>query len=625
MKMKRTIAIAMSLLASIALAADDKWKTSGDGTWSDTANWDNAMSGGGNFVIKNGGTHNITFNKTESDAAVQDSISTGLWVENGAGDANLVTFTGAEDANGLSVGTTICVGTKNGHGNLKIAKGQYISASSIYIGGWTSQEHANATGAVEVVSGILKNTSGEMYIGAGTKSTGLVTVSGTGALNQANASGSLDVGRGGNTYGLLKVDGGTVDIASNVRIPFGGSATGVVQVVKGTLNVAKEIYMGYGNGSCGLVEVKDEGVAIVSSNLDIGRGQNNSSGACESAGVVVDEGGVLDVRGNIRFGFNNASTDCFLTINGGEVFAATNKNDSSGIQFGKDNADSKGTLNLNGGVLMTRKIYRTNGTGVINFNGGTLKINSVNNNNDFFVNSEYLTANVCEGGAIIDTNGKTMGIAQPLLHGGMKAIDGGLTMLGSGTLNITGTPTFTGPVTVLGSGTLTLPENSVAYTAGANTTITTNGTTITARCTNTSATDYTIPAYTDAENGRIAVPLNWEPISGYSALEQILILQNDTLGEAENGLSYGWCAALGLDTDDENALPALKVETNAEGKFEVSYNGTALSGVKVQVKSSTDNSTWSDVTTTDGVATITPASDLSTDTVKYYKLEFSVQ
>ena len=60
-------------------------------------------------------------------------------------------------------------------------------------------------------------------------------------------------------------------------------------------------------------------------------------------------------------------------------------------------------------------------------------------------------ANVKDGGAIIDSNGFDVTIAQPLVAGGT----GGLTKNGAGTVTLSGANTYTGATTV-NAGTLVL-------------------------------------------------------------------------------------------------------------------------------------------------------------------------
>ena len=113
------------------------------------------------------------------------------------------------------------------------------------------------------------------------------------------------------------------------------------------------------------------------------------------------------------------------------------------------------TVNLNGGTVTTDAI--TTGTGgstpvsTLNFNGGKLRASSAPAN-PWWNALACVTAYVKSGGAVIDDNGQSIIINQPLLDG---TGGGGLTKTGGGTLTLTATNTFTGPVTVA-SGTLTV-------------------------------------------------------------------------------------------------------------------------------------------------------------------------
>jgi fibronectin-binding autotransporter adhesin len=93
---------------------------------------------------------------------------------------------------------------------------------------------------------------------------------------------------------------------------------------------------------------------------------------------------------------------------------------------------------------------------------------------------QYLTQVVVqEGGAIIDTDGNSITIAQNLEHGGALAKDGGLTKLGEGTLILSGINTYTGD-TIVSEGTLRLAETAglkfVIGASGVNNWITGTGT-----------------------------------------------------------------------------------------------------------------------------------------------------
>jgi autotransporter-associated beta strand protein len=130
-----------------------------------------------------------------------------------------------------------------------------------------------------------------------------------------------------------------------------------------------------------------------------------------------------------------------------------------------NNATATGTntINLNGGTLTANQIKATSATGtrVINFNGGTLKSGSSSLAATFLASGVATTANVRNGGAIIDTNGNDVTIGQALVHstiGGDNAIDGGLIKNGAGKLTLAGTNTFTGNA-IVNAGTLSLATN----------------------------------------------------------------------------------------------------------------------------------------------------------------------
>ena len=120
---------------------------------------------------------------------------------------------------------------------------------------------------------------------------------------------------------------------------------------------------------------------------------------------------------------------------------------SGGITLGGA-ASVTGEVFLNGGTIFTTLVSDGGGTSKFHFNGGTLKAKA--SATAFMQNLD--TVDVQSGGAIIDTNGFNVTIGQALLA---ASPSGGLTKNGSGTLTLTGNPTYTGN-TVINAGALQL-------------------------------------------------------------------------------------------------------------------------------------------------------------------------
>jgi len=95
-------------------------------------------------------------------------------------------------------------------------------------------------------------------------------------------------------------------------------------------------------------------------------------------------------------------------------------------------------------------------TGTVNLDRGTLKAYA-DAANWLALNDSTSHVYVKDGGATFDTAGYTMGIVAPLEHGGIAAIDGGLTKAGAGLLTLSGLNTYTGP-TIVSAGTLSLAQ-----------------------------------------------------------------------------------------------------------------------------------------------------------------------
>ncbi len=161
-------------------------------------------------------------------------------------------------------------------------------------------------------------------------------------------------------------------------------------------------------------------------------------------------GGSFIVTNN--YGFQVARNgDAALTINSGSVLV----NDTSTLGLSMSEGNGHSTVNLNGGRLTPLLFRFGGGTETINFNGGTLAANASRTD---FLPSSGETANVRNGGAVVDSAGFNITISQPLVHSGIagdNAVDGGLTKLNSGILTLSGVSTYTGG-TVVNAGTLAL-------------------------------------------------------------------------------------------------------------------------------------------------------------------------
>lgn len=239
-----------------------------------------------------------------------------------------------------------------------------------------------------------------------------MTVSGTGT--SVTTTGDFQIGRAAND-GRLNVSGGTVNAFTLFTGQASSSlATSGVYQTGGTINATR-------------LRASDNGA----STIDISAGQFN----------------VLEGQPNsTTFGLTRFGTTILNLSGTGEV------NIQNGMSKWNLAAGSgTGTIHLNGGTLFCNGFSKQVTTGIttINLNGGILK--SGGNAGNWFLDLDNTDVNVGNGGAIIDTNGFTITIAEPLLGDGT----GGLTKNGGGELTLDGACTYTGN-TVINAGTLKL-------------------------------------------------------------------------------------------------------------------------------------------------------------------------
>jgi len=145
------------------------------------------------------------------------------------------------------------------------------------------------------------------------------------------------------------------------------------------------------------------------------------------------------------------SGEGYIGINGGGVYAP------NGTAISGNNG-SVGSLDLNSGQLVTSQIYKWGGgTGNLTLNGGTLKATREEWNFISGLNS----ANIGGNGAVIDNDGKGIGINQTLTGSG----SGSVKFDGSNWTTLRQNNTYTGDTLVRG-GVLQFYENGSLYNNG---------------------------------------------------------------------------------------------------------------------------------------------------------------
>lgn len=187
--------------------------------------------------------------------------------------------------------------------------------------------------------------------------------------------------------------------------------------------------------------------------------------------VFYQNGGQMNVGGYLSIARYGGSG--YLEVNGGGVNAYNHQiivgESGSGSMAMKggyaytyqgvslsQNSGSSGTLYLNGGTIEAGGIWKGNGSGYLSLNGGTLKAT----HDEWNYISGLNSANIDGGGAVIDNNGKGIGINQTLTG------SGGLNLYGSNWTTLRQNNTFSGD-TVVNSGVLQFYENGSLYNNGA--------------------------------------------------------------------------------------------------------------------------------------------------------------
>ncbi len=316
-------------------------------------------------------------------------------------------------------GATSLVLTKTGTGTLTLTNTNTYSGQTTVTGG-TLQ----LTG-----SGVINPTTGAtLSVGQGAVGNFQYDSSGTSKFGQ------ILVGNGAGSFGsTLNQTAGTITVTTlTLKNGFTTSGAGNVNLSGGTMTISGASIISSTTAADNILSTFTiSGSAILNANGDLRLTGNGSSSGVgrNAAGKLVQNSGTVNVAG----------TNGLMLTQG---FSVSNT------------ATRRGQYDLNGGTLNVNKITSTSfaaadAVAIFNFNGGTLTPTS--SSTTFWANNAQTTANVRNGGAVINTNGRDITISQPLLHSsiaGDAAIDGGLTKTGTGTLTLQGINTFTGPTTI---------------------------------------------------------------------------------------------------------------------------------------------------------------------------------
>jgi autotransporter-associated beta strand protein len=402
-----------------------------NGITNSVGNWFFVGRGGGTGIYNLTGNGSLAVGKLWIGGEVYDENGTGTVTINTTGTVSANSsqdFSGwGQFANSVMVGwgdvswdttpTTTAVATLN------LLNGTLNANAGLWIGCWGSQGTLNQTG------GTINTTDFSVvrWFGQGVANITNATVNSSGSVWLAHSGANTD-----DSQATLNVgSGATVNSENDLIVAFAGSGA---------------------NGSYGLLSIAPGGTVNVATTTKRWLHMNQY----DTVPGTLNVSGTMNLNANtdLRFSTGGGTGTSVVNLNSGTITSWTGNQTGAGTgvvdlnQAGGSSANN--TFSLNGGTLTIAQITanQASGTRVFNFNGGTLK--PTTSTTTFMQNLS--AANVQANGAIIDTAGNNITIAQDLSDGGGG---GGLTKLGNGTLTLSGNVSYTGPTRVLG-GTLSL-------------------------------------------------------------------------------------------------------------------------------------------------------------------------
>jgi len=377
-------------------------------------------------------------------ASAGNTGANSLTLNSGSGHTGTVVLGGANTIKGT---TTISAGT------LKLANSSALqnstlsySSGTLDFGTLTAATLGGLTGSQNLALANDSSAAVALTIGNNdTTSSYLGVLSGSGSLDKTGA-GTFAIGSsssGGASYtGATAVDNGTLTLDGNGGVSMNAGAN--------------NFYLSGLLGAC-TMNLLDSAIVTTTGGVYLASaGGSSYPAACT---LTVQNSASLSVA-SLHFGNGTrVPNGNSVTVSGGTLSV-------SGVfdLFNTEGATTGTTaVNLNGGILgvgnFIASSFGSGGTHAIsiNFNGGTLQANANDpSGSQFLPVVGNTTASVNSGGAIINPNGHSITISQPLVHGAGTP-DGGLTLNGTGTLTLNSLGnTYTGKTTIEGGGTLNI-------------------------------------------------------------------------------------------------------------------------------------------------------------------------
>jgi fibronectin-binding autotransporter adhesin len=362
--------------------------------------------GGTGTFNQSGGT--FTIQGTDRDFLLGETGGTGTYNLSG-GTANLGRDLLAGWAGNGSTGTVNISGT----GQMNVRDPRVASG-------------ANTIGTLNITGNGILNSSGWAFIGSGTGSRGTLDMAGSGAMSVNMGEGRLYLGQGADSRAYVNIadtstlqfgraywnNGNNSEIfirqtggsmtnlglgGNDVRLGDNPSSFGYVNLTGGTFSTGNQNFQIGGSGR-GVVQ-QSGGTLTTGSWPVVGRFGGSAGELTVSGGTFNQTGpGNMLIIGEDGFGVFTTSGTAQVTLSG------------TALRLGHS-AIGSGIVNLRGGTVSAPAVSAGTGSSLLNFNGGTLQATASNAN---FINGVGNTF-IHSGGAVIDTQGFTVTLTNPLL------------------------------------------------------------------------------------------------------------------------------------------------------------------------------------------------------------------